>query len=74
MKEGSPVSDHLDEFNRTILDLKNTDCKLNDEDQTLIFSCPLHLSFEHFIDSCCMDLARILSLLRMLKILRTLWS
>lgn len=51
MKEGTPVSNHLDEFNRIILDLKNIDCKLDDEDHVLILLCSLPTPFEHFIDT-----------------------
>ena len=51
MKEGTHVSDHLDEFNRVILDLKNIDCKVDDEDQALIMLCSLPNSFEHFVDT-----------------------
>ena len=32
MKEGTLVSDHLDEFNRIVLDLKIFECKVEDED------------------------------------------
>ena len=32
MKESTPVSDHLDEFNRIVIDLKNIECKVEDED------------------------------------------
>ena len=32
MKEGTLVSDHLDEFNRIVIDLKNIECKVEDED------------------------------------------
>ena len=51
MKEGTPVSNHLDEFNRVILNLKNIDCKVDDEDQALIMLCSLPTSFEHFVDT-----------------------
>jgi hypothetical protein len=51
MKEGTLVSNHLDEFNRIILDLKNIDCKLDDEDHVLILLCSLPTPFEHFIDT-----------------------
>jgi hypothetical protein len=51
MKEGTLVFDHLDEFNRVILDLKNIDCKVDDEDQALIMLCSLPTSFEHFVDT-----------------------
>ena len=36
MKEGTLVSDRLDEFNRIVIDLKNIECKVEDEDQALI--------------------------------------
>ena len=51
MKEGTPVSDHLDEFNRIVLDLKNIECKVEGEDQALILLCSLPPSFEHFVDT-----------------------
>ena len=33
MKEGMPLKNYLDEFNKIILNLKNIDVKINDEDQ-----------------------------------------
>ena len=50
MKEGTPVSDLLDEFNRIVIDLKNIECKVEDEDQALILLCSLP-PFEHFVDT-----------------------
>ena len=51
MKEGTLVSDHLDEFNRIVLDLKNIECRVEDEDQALILLCSLPPPFEHFVDT-----------------------
>jgi len=36
MKEDIPLCDHLDEFNKILMDLKNIDVQVDDEDQALI--------------------------------------
>ena len=51
MKEGAPISNHLNEFNRIVIDLKNIECKVEDEDQALIVLCSLPPSFDHFVDT-----------------------
>jgi hypothetical protein len=51
MKEGMPLCDHLDDFNRIILDLKNIDVKVDDEDQALILLCSLPDLFDNFVNS-----------------------
>ena len=51
MKEGTPISDHLNVFNRIVIDLKNIECKVEDEDQALILLCSLPPSFEHFVNT-----------------------
>jgi hypothetical protein len=51
MKECMLCCDHLDDFNRIILDLKNIDIKVDDEDQTLILLCSLPDVFDNFINS-----------------------
>jgi hypothetical protein len=51
MQEDTPLCDHLDYFNRIILDMKNIDIKVNDEDQTLILLCSLPGAFDNFVNS-----------------------
>ena len=51
MNEGIPVSYHLDEFHKIVLNLKNIDCKVDDEDHTLIFLCSLPPYFKHFANT-----------------------
>jgi hypothetical protein len=46
-----PLCDHLDDFNRIILDLKNIDVKVDDEDQALILLCSLPDLFNNFVNS-----------------------
>ena len=51
MSEGTQVQDHLDNFNRIILDLKAVDVKIEDEDLALILVCSLPSSYENFVDT-----------------------
>jgi hypothetical protein len=51
MKEVMPLCDHLDDFNRIILDIKNIDIKVDDEDQALILVCSLSDIFDNFVNS-----------------------
>jgi hypothetical protein len=51
MQEGMPLCDHLDEFNKILMDLKNIDIKIDDEDQALILLCSLLEFFDNFINS-----------------------
>lgn len=51
MSESAQVKDHLDNFNRTILDLQGVDVKIEDENPALILLCLLPKSYENFIDT-----------------------
>ncbi|KAH9779279.1 hypothetical protein KPL71_007667 [Citrus sinensis] len=51
MKEGTTMKDHLDEFNKLILDLENVNINLEDEDIALILLSSLPDSYEHFVDT-----------------------
>ena len=51
MKEGTVMKDHLDEFNKLILDLENVSIILEDEDMALILLSSLPDSYEHFVDT-----------------------
>lgn len=51
MKERTTVKDHLDEFNKLILDLENVNIILEDKDRALIMLSSLSDSYEHFVDT-----------------------
>ncbi|GJR57072.1 retrovirus-related pol polyprotein from transposon TNT 1-94 [Tanacetum coccineum] len=51
MSESTQVKDHLDTFNRIILDLQGVGVKVDDEDQALILLCSLPGSYENFVDT-----------------------
>ena len=51
MKDGTTLKDHVDEFNKLILDLENVNIVLEDEDRALILLSSLPDSYEHFIDT-----------------------
>ncbi|KAH9669834.1 Integrase catalytic domain-containing protein [Citrus sinensis] len=51
MKEATVMKDHLDEFNKLILDLENVSIILEDEDVALILLSSLPDSYEHFVDT-----------------------
>jgi hypothetical protein len=51
MKEGMPLCDHLDEFNKILMDLKNIDVQVDDEDQGLILLYSLPDLFDNFVNS-----------------------
>ena len=51
ISESTQVMDHLDNFNRTILDLQGVNVKIEDKDQALIFLCSLLNSYKNFVDT-----------------------
>ena len=51
MKDGTTLKDHVDEFNKLILDLENANIVLEDEDKALILLSSLLDSYEHFVDT-----------------------
>ncbi|OAE29452.1 hypothetical protein AXG93_4548s1300 [Marchantia polymorpha subsp. ruderalis] len=50
MAEGKDLMEHLDEFNKLIVDLKNIDVKYDDDDQALVLLYSLPRSYEHMVD------------------------
>ena len=55
MNESIPLRDHLDQLNMSLLELRNTDVKVEDEDVVvaLILLTSLPLSYEIFVQSFC---------------------
>ncbi|KAJ4706252.1 Retrovirus-related Pol polyprotein from transposon TNT 1-94 [Melia azedarach] len=51
MQEGMPLRDHLDQLNTILLELRNIDVKVEDEDAALILLVSLPLSYENFVQS-----------------------
>ncbi|KAH9657805.1 hypothetical protein KPL70_023225 [Citrus sinensis] len=51
MKDEVAMKDHVDEFNKLILDLENVNIILEDEDSALILLSSLPESYEHFVDT-----------------------
>ncbi|MCF8701901.1 retrotransposon gag domain-containing protein, partial [Corynebacterium sp. MC-10] len=51
MQEGMPLREHLDQLNTILLDLRNIDVKIEDEDAALILLVSLPSSYENFVQS-----------------------
>nr|GEX87595.1 retrovirus-related Pol polyprotein from transposon TNT 1-94 [Tanacetum cinerariifolium] len=48
---GTKLGDHIDEFNKFILDLANIDIKIEDEDQAFMLLTSLSPSYENFVET-----------------------
>ncbi|PKU61308.1 Retrovirus-related Pol polyprotein from transposon TNT 1-94 [Dendrobium catenatum] len=53
MEESKDLRKHMDDFNRIILDMKNVDVRI-DEDQGIILLSSLLITYEHIVDIICM--------------------
>nr|GEV26563.1 retrovirus-related Pol polyprotein from transposon TNT 1-94 [Tanacetum cinerariifolium] len=51
MQAGRKISEHIDEFNKIVLDLANIEVKFEDEDLALLLLTSLPTSYEHFADT-----------------------
>ena len=51
MREGDSLVEHLDAFNRIILDLENMGVKVEDEDEATILLSSLPEVYESFVDT-----------------------
>jgi len=51
MQEGTPLKDHLEKLKSVLLELRNIDFKVEDEDAALLLLVPLPLSYENFVES-----------------------
>ncbi|GJV37387.1 retrotransposon protein, putative, ty1-copia subclass [Tanacetum coccineum] len=51
MPAGQKIFEHIDEFNKIVLDLANIEVKFKDEDLGLLLLTSLPASYEHFVDN-----------------------
>ncbi|GJU50579.1 hypothetical protein Tco_1220134 [Tanacetum coccineum] len=51
MPAGQKISEHIDEFNKIVLDLANIKVKFKDEDLALLLLTSLPPSYKHFVDT-----------------------
>nr|GEV53640.1 retrovirus-related Pol polyprotein from transposon TNT 1-94 [Tanacetum cinerariifolium] len=51
MSPGTKLGDHIDEFNKLILDLANIDIKIEDEDRALMLLTSLPSSYENIVET-----------------------
>ncbi|KAK9054827.1 hypothetical protein SSX86_025906 [Deinandra increscens subsp. villosa] len=48
---GTSMEDHIDEFNKIVLDLDNIEVEIDDEDKAILFLSSLPQSYEHFVET-----------------------
>lgn len=51
MKEGTSLKDHLDELSSILIELRDIDVKIEDEDATMILLASLPSSYKSFVNS-----------------------
>lgn len=51
MEEGYVIRKHMDEFNKIILDLKNINIRIDEEDCAILLLSSLPRTYEHFVDT-----------------------
>ncbi|GKD22696.1 hypothetical protein Tco_1224399 [Tanacetum coccineum] len=51
MSPGTKLGDHIDEFNKLILDLANSDIEIEDEDEALMLLTSFPSSYENFMET-----------------------
>lgn len=51
MEEGSSITDHIDAFNKIILDLEDINVKIDDQDKAMILLYSLVSSYENLVDT-----------------------
>nr|GEY22899.1 retrovirus-related Pol polyprotein from transposon TNT 1-94 [Tanacetum cinerariifolium] len=51
VSSGRKISEHIDEFNKIVLDLANIEVKFKDKDFALLLLTSLPASYEHFVDT-----------------------
>ncbi|PKU80142.1 Retrovirus-related Pol polyprotein from transposon TNT 1-94 [Dendrobium catenatum] len=51
MEENQELRKHLDDFNKLILDLRNVDVKIDEEDQGIILLSSLPKTYENIVDT-----------------------
>lgn len=51
MEEWSSISDHIDAFNKIILDLEDINLKIDNDDKAMILFYSMQNSYEHLVNT-----------------------